>query len=164
MNAEAASAPAAPGLGADGPLGAGLTITPMAVDDLDAVLAIEARSFPHPWPRQSFLDELGRARCVVLRRDGRVVGYLVHLLVGGEAEILVIAVDPEARGRGLGRALLTHLVSPAGGAPDVVHLEVRRSNAPAIALYRATGFEVVATRRAYYNDGEDALVMRWSRR
>ncbi len=80
--------------------------------------------------------------------------------VADEVEVLFVATAPAWRRQGVARALLVHALQAARdeGAARAL-LEVRRSNAPAIALYRALGFEVVGERRRYYDDGEDALLM-----
>lgn len=81
-----------------------------------------------------------------------------------EAELLRIAVLPEARGQGLGRDLLRacqdHL-----GREDIhtLHLEVRVSNAPARKLYQALGWKETGLRPKYYRDGEDAVLYRFDR-
>lgn len=77
----------------------------------------------------------------------------------GEAELLRIAVSPEARGQGLGRRLL-EACQQALAEEGLVHLylEVRPSNAPAIQLYRACGWTPCGRRSGYYPDGEDALL------
>lgn len=77
----------------------------------------------------------------------------------GEAELLRIAVSPEARGQGLGRLLLEACQDELAAA-GMAHLflEVRPSNAPARALYRACGWRPCGTRPGYYPDGEDALL------
>jgi ribosomal-protein-alanine N-acetyltransferase len=90
------------------------------------------------------------------------VGWALTWRAADELHLLDLAVDPTARQRGIGRGLLTHVVDEArrDGAA-VALLEVRASNAPAIALYRSVGFSETDVRRAYYSDnGEDAVVMR----
>ena len=95
--------------------------------------------------------------------DGAATGFSLLRTVADEAELLLIAVDPRARRRGVGRALLDHFVSHAErcGARRL-HLEVREGN-PAIGLYRAGGFEIAGRRRNYYRgrDGSryDALTL-----
>jgi ribosomal-protein-alanine N-acetyltransferase len=74
-----------------------------------------------------------------------------------EVEILLVAVVPHARRRGVGRALVEALLADAGARR--AHLEVRASNRAAIALYERTGFVAAGVRKRYYADGEDALVM-----
>ncbi len=77
-----------------------------------------------------------------------------------EAEILTLAVRPEARGKGLGRALLQAAINQArtlGAA--TMFLEVGADNPHALALYAGLGFAKVGARKAYY-DGRDALVLR----
>jgi [ribosomal protein S18]-alanine N-acetyltransferase len=81
----------------------------------------------------------------------------------GEAELLRLAVVPSARRTGLGRRLLeTSVRELAGGGMDVLRLEVRASNAAARALYESGGWVPDGLRRAYYRDGEDAVL--YSRR
>lgn len=87
-------------------------------------------------------------------------GVLLTWLVADEIHVLSIAVRAEHRGRAIGRALLEHaFVDLKSKGARKVFLEVKRDNAPAIALYRKLGFSILNTRRAYYADGSDALEM-----
>ncbi|MCA9678001.1 MAG: ribosomal protein S18-alanine N-acetyltransferase [Kofleriaceae bacterium] len=135
----------------------------MRPDDLDAVDEIERHSFKTPWAASVFAEELTRewARVDVARDDGRVVAFADYWLVKDEIHILAIATHPDRRRRGVGRALLDHVIALGrGGDYTLVTLEVRASNRPAIALYEAAGFARVGVRPRYYaEDDEDALVM-----
>ena len=142
--------------------------TPLRIDflgaaDLDQVLAIESASFPRPWTRQHFLDELAspHARLLAARTaDGTLVGYLCLRILFDEAEILDVAVDPAQRRFGAGRQLVAAAFAVCRTQSlHTLGLEVRISNQPAIALYRAFGFQDSGIRRRYYENGEDALLM-----
>lgn len=89
-------------------------------------------------------------------------GFVVARVAGGEAEILTLAVAPQARGKGLGRALLCEAIAKAEqlGAGEMF-LEVGSGNPAARALYAGLGFVGVGARKAYYR-GQDALVLRLS--
>jgi [ribosomal protein S18]-alanine N-acetyltransferase len=133
--------------------------------DLDAIEEIERLSFPAPWPRAAFADELDRpwARLEVLREaaTGRTLGFCNYWLVADELHILNVAVHPDARRRGHAARLLEHMLAAGREAhARVASLEVRVSNQAATALYRKRGFREVGLRPKYYaNDGEDALLM-----
>jgi ribosomal-protein-alanine N-acetyltransferase len=141
------------------------TIVRSTEADLDAIEAIERLSFPSPWARQAFADELARpwARLEILRHDatGGVVAFCNYWLVADELHILNVAVHPEERRRGHAARLLRHMLDEAGRqAARVASLEVRVSNLAAAALYRKFGFREVGVRPKYYaNNGEDALLM-----
>jgi [ribosomal protein S18]-alanine N-acetyltransferase len=140
----------------------------MRREDLDRVVAIEKDGFRHPWSRDLLERELDHVWSTILLatgEDGRggeaVVGFIVFWLVHDEVHVLNIATALEARRRGVGRALMDAAVEAgrARGA-TLATLEVRRSNAPAIALYRELGYRQVGVRPNYYADeGEDAIVM-----
>jgi ribosomal-protein-alanine N-acetyltransferase len=129
--------------------------------DLDAIARIEAASFADPWPRRAFQAHL-RDLFLVAESTSGVAGYLVARLMGDEAEILNVAVRPDARGAGLGRTLLEGaLVALRGLKAAAVFLEVRVSNAAARQLYETAGFTEVGRRRGYYSAPvEDALILR----
>ena len=141
------------------------TIASSTEADLDAVMAIERLSFPKPWERQAFSDELARpwARLEVLRlaATGSVLGFCNYWLVADELHILNVAVHPDERRHGHAARLLQHILDEAiRHKTRVVSLEVRVSNQAAQALYRKFGFREVGTRPRYYADnGEDALLM-----
>jgi len=131
--------------------------------DLDAIDEIERHSFKAPWPRSTFEAELARewSRLDVARSGGRVVAFCNYWIVAPDAQVLAIATHPDARGRGIARALLDHVLAASAAAGcRIATLEVRASNRPAIALYERAGFRTIHVRARYYqDDGEDALVM-----
>ena len=141
-------------------------IDPLEGDaDLDGVLSVEAESFTNPWTREMYAWELqNRSVChvyVVRTPDCPVAGFCAFWLVFDEIHINNVAVRPQFRGRGIGTALMRHVLSEGArlGARRAT-LEVRSSNADARRLYERLGFYVAATRRNYYtNPVEDALIL-----
>lgn len=133
-------------------------------DDLAAIHAIEAATFPDPWSAQAFASLLASTQglTTVAIHDGAVVGYLVGWRIGDEAEVANLAVRADRRGQGVGAALLRDFLATLdAGAPPTVYLEVRESNAAAQALYRRHGFVAAGRRKGYYaRPAEDAVVMR----
>jgi len=139
-----------------------LDIRRLAYADLPQVIAIERRAFPTPWSLAMFVLELSKPSgiCLAAHRDGRLVAYLVCSRYDRVWHIMNIAVDPDARRRGIATALLGQLLERAGGDGAQFTLEVRQSNGPAIDLYQRFGFRSAGLRRRYYQDnGEDAVIM-----
>lgn len=114
----------------------------------DRLAALHAQAFGAPWTVAAFADLLGQAGVFAVEAAD---GFVLMRVVADEAEVLTLAVRAEARGRGLGRRLLTEGVerAQAGGAGRVF-LEVADDNAAALALYRRSGFEEAGRRRSYY--------------
>lgn len=133
------------------------------VDDLDRLVEIEALCFGRSDARDGLLVELDRswATVWVIERSGVVAGFIDVWRVADEVEVLFVATHPEHQRMGLAKALLDVVFSTAKSTEArAVLLEVRPSNVAAVALYRTKGFEVISTRKGYYDDGEDAWVMR----
>lgn len=141
-----------------------MLIRQMTVDDVVPVAAIEARAAGFPWPPSQFVDSYTNKNfCLVLEEEDRLLGFAIFSIVLDEANLLNIAVNPIAQGRGFGRALLVkgieHLISRNVGK---CFLEVRVGNTSAQNLYLSLGFQKVGERRDYYpaqGGREDALVM-----
>jgi [ribosomal protein S18]-alanine N-acetyltransferase len=130
--------------------------------DLPQVIALERRAFPTPWSLAMFVLELSKPSgiCLAARRGGRLTGYLVCSRYDTVWHIMNVAVDPDDRRTGIATALLRELLARVDDPGARFTLEVRRSNAPAIALYERFGFKAAGMRRRYYQDnGEDALIM-----
>lgn len=132
--------------------------------DLDAVMAIELRGYPFPWTRGIFVDCLRAGYPALAMEDaGALVGYAVLSVAADEAHLLNICIDPLVQTRGLGRRLLRAMVQRARDHhAQRIFLEVRPSNAPALALYHTEGFNEIGRRPRYYPAAvgrEDALVM-----
>lgn len=139
-------------------------IRPMSYEDLSHVSDIERRSYDFPWSHGVFRDcLLAGYQCIVLERDGEVSGYGILSVAAGEAHILNLCVKPEFRSHGYGEQLLDEMLFRARtSSVREIFLEVRPSNANALALYKKKGFYQVANRPAYYqaHDGrEDAAVL-----
>ena len=138
----------------------------MRTADLDALLPYEDELFgSESWSRQSYAEELADTELrhyLVAERDGQVVGSAGLLSIGETAQILTVGVLPTARRQGIGEQLVQALVAEAARRRAVeILLEVRMDNAAARQLYAKLGFEVIGTRRGYYEQGRvDAVVMR----
>ncbi|MBS0559957.1 MAG: GNAT family N-acetyltransferase [Proteobacteria bacterium] len=126
-----------------------------------ALAAIHAAAFPpaEAWGAETMAAQLALPGCFGLI-DARG-GMVLARVAADQAEILTIAVAPEARRQGIAAGLLAAATRRAAemGAAEMF-LEVARGNAPAAALYAAAGFRPAGLRRAYYPDGADALVLR----
>lgn len=127
----------------------------------DALAAVHRAAFPPgaQWGADAMALQLGLPG--VFGWIDAAGGMLLARVAGGEAEILTLAVTPEARGAGLGGRLLRAAMAEAvdRGARTMV-LEVGEGNEVGRRLYSGAGFVVVGRRRNYYGGGEDALVMR----
>lgn len=140
------------------------SISTLNAADLAAALVIERRSHAFPWSEKTLLSNQGE-RYLNLRIDADDVmaGFAITQIVLDEATLFNIAVDPAFQRRGLGRELLTRLITLLEQR-DVLTLwlEVRASNAGAIALYESLGFNEATIRRNYYpaaQGREDAIIM-----
>ncbi|MEL6233645.1 MAG: GNAT family N-acetyltransferase [Pseudomonadota bacterium] len=124
--------------------------------------ALHARCFtqaPPPWSEAAFAEALAAPGALALTRPG---ACLIARVMGPEAELLTLAVDPDQRRRGLGAALIAEFHSHASAAgAEEAFLEVVRTNHAARALYEAAGYVSVGSRPGYYA-GTDALILRKS--
>ncbi|MFG3435680.1 ribosomal protein S18-alanine N-acetyltransferase [Nonomuraea sp. NPDC047897] len=138
----------------------------MTDTDLPAVMAIERATFPlDAWSEGMMRGELAeqpRTRhYVVAVIDGEIVGYAGLAAAADQADVQTIAVLEAHQRTGIGGAMLAELLGEARrrGAREVF-LEVRSDNPRARAVYEHFGFEEIGTRRRYYDDGTDAIMMR----
>ncbi|QID19762.1 ribosomal protein S18-alanine N-acetyltransferase [Nitrogeniibacter mangrovi] len=137
----------------------------MRSEDIAWVMCHEPQLYPYPWTAGNFADSLSAGYlCRIVCQGDAPVGYAVMMLILDEAHLLNISVIANAQRQGVGHMLLTLMCDEARalGATQCF-LEVRPSNAAALALYERFGFVGIARRRGYYPapDGrEDAIVMR----
>ncbi|MDL9938314.1 ribosomal protein S18-alanine N-acetyltransferase [Gordonia sp. ABSL1-1] len=145
-------------------------IDALTYGDIPRCAALEREMFAEdsPWPASAFRAELNAPYntyfAARVEAGGEVVGYAGVSTLGQpaeyECEIHTIAVVPEFRGRGLGRALLAAMLAIADECDAPVYLEVRTDNEPAITLYSQHGFATSGIRRNYYQpSGADAYTM-----
>jgi ribosomal-protein-alanine N-acetyltransferase len=139
-----------------------ITIRSMTEPDLESVLAIEQASFPTPWRREHFHNEIAASHSfpLIALIDETVAGYVCLMSLFEEAQILNVAVKPNLRGKGVARILMHHALEVAAreGA-SFISLEVRASNNAAITMYETLGFSRTGNRRNYYGGTEDAVLM-----
>jgi ribosomal-protein-alanine N-acetyltransferase len=132
-------------------------------EDADALVTLERDTFgSDAWSAAQVEAELAGAtrRVVVAEDDGQVIGYGAISVAGDAADLTRIVVAAANRRSGVASNLLAvlHEAARAAGAARIL-LEVAESNSDAVAFYRAHGYAEIASRRAYYATGEDALVL-----
>ena len=133
-------------------------------EDSWAMYQVEKNSFATPWSYDSFAENVRHGLSVYFLAEyaGQVVGFGGMLIVMDEAHIMNVAVLPNFRKKGIGKALLQNMIAEARRRnASAMFLEVRVSNQTARNLYCSCGFEQIALRKEYYTDNlEDAVIMR----
>ena len=136
----------------------------MRITDLEKVSELENRVYDFPWSRKVFRSCFGRGyEGCVMEWSRAIIGYGIMLVVSTECHLVNLCVDSAFRERGLGRALLRLMLARAASlGARRAFLEVRPSNAAALALYLSENFSEVSLRKDYYptpTGREDALVL-----
>jgi ribosomal-protein-alanine N-acetyltransferase len=141
------------------------SLRPATPDDLAQIEKIESVSYPTPWTKEQFADELkvAHSRFLVLSDDETdefILGYIVYWVQVEGVSLLNITVHPDWRGLGNAERLLRAMINETvrDEIPKIT-LEVRISNAGAIKLYERIGFKITHERKKFYSNGETALVM-----
>ena len=151
-----------------------LSLRPMQMDDLDAIMQIEPTIYSHPWTRGNFSDSLQNGysgwvlQDISLGKTSEMIGYSLLMMIMDEAHLLNLSITKHMQKQGLGRFLLEHMLTIAKTHKALnMFLEVRPSNISAIALYENIGFCEISVRRGYYpadpkiseTGREDAILM-----
>jgi [ribosomal protein S18]-alanine N-acetyltransferase len=141
--------------------------------DLASVIEINMIALPEHYSDyffESILRELPEA-FIIAEIDGKTVGYIMCKIEFGfsnfrklgfvkKGHVVSVAVLPEHRGKGLGKALMLEGINGVmNRKSDEIYLEVRKSNESAIKMYQKLGFQIKSKLRTYYRDGEDAYLM-----
>jgi ribosomal-protein-alanine N-acetyltransferase len=140
-----------------------LSFREMLPEDAEAVEQVEKACFAMPWSRESFWREAAIENTLYLLAldHEQVIGYVGCWISFEEAQITNVAVAPAYRGRRVGTEMMAELIRRVKEkGVTALTLEVRPSNAPALALYKNYGFKEAGRRPHYYSDnGEDAIIM-----
>jgi ribosomal-protein-alanine N-acetyltransferase len=140
-----------------------IEIRPLQLRDLTAIEEIERNAYPTPWSRSMFAGELSKPSSICLGafEEESLLGYLITSRYVDAWHVMNVAVAPNRQRQGVASTLLGRLFElTASDDRRGYTLEVRVSNAAAIALYERVGFEPRGVRRGYYTDNrEDALIM-----
>ena len=140
-----------------------ICVTPWQANEIEEISRCEEACFAKPYSLKDIreLYESAHTRGFIARADGAFVGYASLMSVCEDGDILRVAVYPAWRRKGFARALMTALVAYAKEKDlEQIFLDVRVSNEAAIALYEGFAFEKIGVRKKYYENGEDAYMMR----
>ena len=141
-----------------------MLIREMTLQDVPAIAEIEKACFSLPWSEQSLIDSVTRedTMFLVCEEEQNIVGYIGMYLSFDEGDITNVAVAPAYRKRGYGEAIVSKAIELAKEKQlEMILLEVRVSNAPAISLYKKMGFEEIGIRKNFYEHPvEDAMIMK----
>lgn len=138
-------------------------ISNMTLEDLDSIALNLESDFDNFWNYNVFKNELenGNSKYLVAKINNQVVGFAGIIPIVDEADISNIVVHKDFRNQKIGSCLLKGLLSLAFSLNlKIINLEVRESNVPAIKLYEKYGFEICGLRNKYYNNTENAILMK----
>jgi len=133
----------------------------MVENDVVDVYKIECELFPDPWPANAFFSEIKSENTsfpFIVKENNRIIGYIICWYYHHELHIGNIAVIPSEQGKGIGKYLLETIFDYFKDC-KTTYLEVREANIIAITLYKSFGFYIAYTRKNYYPNGDNALVM-----
>ena len=134
-----------------------------SIEDVKAIMAIDALVLKTNWSERLYCDSILQdgCFCTICEEDHVIVGFNLYRNIGGDFEILQIAMDPNYQGKGFGTQLMNAFVDQASlDKIENCYLEVRLTNERAIKFYNKFGFERIHVRKNYYGPEEDGLVMK----
>lgn len=140
-----------------------LKIDKMTLDDLYNIQEILYSDFDDFWTFATFKQELEceNSYFLVAKSDSEIVGFAGFKIIIDEADIMNVVVNKNFRNQGIGSLLLNELINLADSLKiKQMTLEVNEKNLPAISLYHKCGFIDIGIRKNYYNDVDDAILMR----
>lgn len=141
-----------------------ILIRPMEEKDLPSAGEITLSSIGKSWDTQMLKKDFENQQSGYLtaEEDGKILGVIGWWQILDEGDVMVVAVDPESRNRGIGRKLVDAMFA-FGEKKGILYwtLEVRKGNAPAIHLYEKAGFQKAGVRPKYYTDPVEDAVIYW---
>lgn len=145
-----------------------LQFSPITLDDVTSLMAIENACHSHPWSEKTFKSCIGdRYFGHYLTLNDEIIGFYIGEYILGEATLMDICISPSVQGNGYGKYLLAHYSEQAKmlGA-TTLFLEVRAKNISALMMYINDGYAEIGRRTGYYPSAvgyEDAIVMKKTR-
>lgn len=133
------------------------------LNDATKIAEIEKLTFHNPWKESDWAYEIGEnpvSYVLVLEEGNNLLGYMSYWITFDSATVSKIAIHPSYQGRKLSTILMEEMIDDCYAKKvRFITLEVRKSNAKAISLYKKYGFKKEVIKPHYYDDGEDAIYM-----
>lgn len=134
------------------------------VRDFNEIMEIEEKAFAYPYPIDLFIFDFEHhpySEYYKLMLDDQIIGYCGLWIIFEDVQITTISVHPDYQGKGYGDKMMEFIINYVKelGCRNIT-LEVRVSNNKAINFYKKHQFEIVGLRKQYYEDGEDAYLMK----
>ncbi len=133
------------------------------LDDVEAIVSLDQEVLQTNWHEKLYAESivLKDTQSLVLDHEGRLIGFLIYRNIGGDFEIIQLALNKAYQRQGLASMMIDYMIQDAQSSHiEFIYLEVEMDNLPALNLYKKYGFEVIHQRKNYYGQGQDAIVMR----
>lgn len=133
------------------------------LDDVEAIVSLDQELLQTNWHEKLYAESivLKDTQSLVLDHEGRLIGFLIYRNIGGDFEIVQLALNKAYQRQGLASMMIDYMIQDAQSSHiEFIYLEVEMDNLPALNLYKKYGFEAIHQRKNYYGQGQNAIVMR----
>ena len=133
------------------------------LDDVEAIVSLDQEVLQTNWHEKLYAESivLKDTQSLVLDHEGRLIGFLIYRNIGGDFEIIQLALNKAYQRQGLASMMIDFMIQDAQSSHiEFIYLEVEMDNLPALNLYKKYGFEAIHQRKNYYGQEQDAIVMR----
>lgn len=133
------------------------------LDDVEAIVSLDQEVLQTNWHEKLYAESivLKDTQSLVLDHEGRLIGFLIYRNIGGDFEIIQLALNKAYQRQGLASMMIDYMIQDAQSSHiEFIYLEVEMDNLPALNLYKKYGFEAIHQRKNYYGQGQNAIVMR----
>ena len=141
-----------------------MSLRKAGISDINSILNIEKASFKKPYWSESLLKYLFNISTTdsvwIFEVEKKIIGFLIEQRCQNEVNILNVAVEKKYRNNGVGKKIVRQYLSKLPNN-SIVFLEVNINNFIARKIYTALNFKEFDLRKNYYNNSEDALIMRY---